>query len=238
MYKVRPENVVSLAKRMGIKSHLEPVLSLALGVYDVSVYEMVGAYSTFVNKGVYTEPYYITRIEDKNGNVLYEPHPKTVEALNEETAYVMLHMLKGSTEIEGGAGMGLSRELRHNMEIGAKTGTTQNASDGWFMGVTPELVAGAWVGGDSRSIRFKSWLSGQGSRTARPIWDMFMTKVYQDPALGFTKTTFDAPETPVDVELNCDRYNQQYLGTTQTDEAADTVKSKPRKALDPNDVLW
>lgn len=235
MYKVRPENVVALAKRMGIKSPLEPVLSLALGVDDVSVYEMVGAYSTFVNKGVYTEPYYVTRIEDKNGNVLYEPHSKTVEALNEETAYLMLHMLKGSTEIEGGAGMGLSRELRYNMEIGAKTGTTQNGSDGWFMGVTPQLVAGAWVGGDARSIRFKSWYSGQGSRTARPIWDKFMTSVATDPELGFNKVTFDAPETPVSVDLNCDQYNLQSTDTLVQD--ADSLENEPRhQPIDPNDL--
>jgi penicillin-binding protein 1A len=240
MYKVRPENVVALAKRMGIQSHLEPVLSLALGVDDVSVYELVGAYSTFVNKGVYTEPYYITRIEDKNGNVLYEPHPKTVEALSEETAYLMLHMLKGSTEIEGGAGMGLSRELRYNIEIGAKTGTTQNGSDGWFMGVTPQLVAGAWVGGDARSIRFKSWYSGQGSRTARPIWDKFMARIYNDPELGFSKTTFDAPESPVNVELNCNKYNQQPLDTDTDDmltQQNDSLESKPRKPINPNEIF-
>ena len=235
MHKMGPQNVVALARRMGIKSDLEPVLALALGVNEVSVFEMVGAYSTFVNKGVYTEPYYITRIEDKNGNVLYEPHPKTVEALNEETAYVMLHMLKGSTELEGGAGMGLSRDLRYNMEIGAKTGTTQNASDGWFMGVTPELVAGAWVGGDSRNIRFRNWLSGQGARTARPIWNEFMLKVYKDPELGFTRTTFDAPEVPISTELNCARYNQHYTGTSEGAEA-DSLDKPTKAPINPDEI--
>ena len=225
MYKMRPENVIALARRMGIKSSLEPVLALALGINDVSVYEMVGAYSAFVNKGVYTEPYYITRIEDKNGNVLYEPHPKTTEALNEETAYLMLHMLKGATELGTGSAMGLSRELRHNMEIGAKTGTTQNGSDGWFMGVTPELVAGAWVGGDSRNIRFRSWLSGQGARTAMPIWEEFMLKVYNDQALGVSKTTFDAPEKPLSVEINCARYNNV---SSAMDDEADSLNTTPR----------
>ena len=234
MYKMRPENVVALARRMGVKSHLEPVLALALGISDVSVYEMVGAYSTFVNKGVYTEPYYITRIEDKNGNILYEPHPKTVEALNEETAYLMLHMLQGATNLEGGSALGLSRELRHNIEIGAKTGTTQNGSDGWFMGVTPELVAGAWVGGDSRQIRFKSWLSGQGARTAMPIWEAFMLKVYNDPELGVSRTTFDAPDRPIDVELNCDSYRQGNRTGEEQDPDSLQIDSKP--AIDPNEI--
>ncbi|WP_017730369.1 penicillin-binding protein 1A [Nafulsella turpanensis] len=236
MYKVGPENVVALAQRMGIKSHLEPVLALSLGISDVSVYEMVGAYSTFVNKGVYTEPYYVTRIEDKNGNVLYNPHPKTVEALNEETAYVMLHMLQGATQIEGGTAMGLSRELRHNIEIGGKTGTTQNGSDGWFMGVTPELVAGAWVGGDSRNIRFKSWYSGQGARTAMPIWQEFMLKVYNDPELSIDKTTFETPAKPVSVELNCTAYAEQGYGEGLEGEAADSVQIPERPAIDPNEI--
>lgn len=235
MYKMRPENVVALAQRMGIKSHLEPVLALALGISDVSVYEMVAAYSTFVNKGIYTEPFYITRIEDKNGNILYEPHPKTVEALNEETAYTMLHMLRGGTVLEGGTAMGLSRELRHNIEIGAKTGTTQNGSDGWFMGVTPELVAGAWVGGDNRSIRFKSWYSGQGARTAMPIWQEFMLKVYNDPELGVTRTVFDAPDTPIDVELNCNSYNQHFQGG---EEEADSLEiDNTRPAINPDEIF-
>lgn len=234
MYKMRPENVISLARRMGVKAPLEAVLSLALGVNEVSLYEMVGAYSTFVNKGIYTEPYYITRIEDKNGNVLYEPHPKTVEALNEETAYLMLHMLKGATELSTGSAIGLPRELRHSMEIGAKTGTTQNGSDGWFMGVTPELVAGAWVGGDSRNIRFRSWLSGQGARTAMPIWREFMLQVYKDQALGVSKSTFDAPENPLSIEINCAKYDRTGLAS---DYEADSLDTTPRpNAPDLDDI--
>ncbi len=233
MSKVRPENVVALAQRMGVKSPLNPVLSLALGVSDVTVYEMVGAYSTFVNKGVYTEPYYITRIEDKNGNVLYEPHPKTVEALNEETAYVMLHMLQGATTLPNGTALRLSGTLGRKMEIGAKTGTTQNASDGWFMGVTPELVAGAWVGADNRSIRFRNWYSGQGGRTAMPIWELFMTKVYNDPELGVSKTTFDAPESPLSIELNCAKYDN--LGKANGSES-DSLNVNPSPKVDPNGI--
>lgn len=236
MSKVRPENVVDLAHRLGVESKLDPVLALALGISDVSVYEMVGAYSAFVNKGVYTQPYFVTRIEDKNGNVLYEPAPKTIEALNEETAYLMLHMLQGTTQIEGGTAMGLPRELRHNIEIGGKTGTTQNGSDGWFMGVTPELVAGAWVGGDNRSIRFRNWYSGQGARTAMPIWSNFMLKVYKDPELGLSDSTFDRPKAPLSVEINCARYNQNYGGLTSEEESDSLQQEAPKPSINPEDV--
>jgi penicillin-binding protein 1A len=231
MAKMKPDNVVALAKRMGIKSELEPVLALSLGVSDVSVWEMVGAYSTFVNKGVYTQPYYITRIEDKNGNILYSPEAVTQEALNEETAYLMLHMLKGGTEMGLGSAARLSPALLQKLEIGAKTGTTQSGSDGWFMGVTPELVAGAWVGGDSRNIRFPSWTSGQGGRTAMPIWDQFMLKVMQDPALGFKKTKFTAPETPLSIEINC----RVYGGGRQE---SDSMQVAPRPAFSPEDTMY
>lgn len=207
MKQITPKTVVEYAKRMGIESPLDPVPALCLGAGgDVSLFEMVAAYSTFVNKGVYTEPFYITRIEDQNGNVIQEFVPKTHEALNEETAYVMLYMLRGTTEESHGTGLGLDRELRAHNEIGAKTGTTQNASDGWFMGVTKDLAAGAWVGGDNRSIRFRSWSMGQGGRTAMPIWENFMKKVYADPALGITKGQFTRPAKPISIELNCDRY--------------------------------
>ncbi|MEQ9304420.1 MAG: penicillin-binding transpeptidase domain-containing protein, partial [Marinoscillum sp.] len=161
-----------------------------------------------VNKGVYTQPFFISRIEDENGNVIQQFVQETREALNEETAYVMLHMLKGTTEESGGTGMALSRELRVNNEIAAKTGTTQNASDGWFMGVTRDLAAGAWVGGDDRSIHFKYWAMGQGARTAMPIWEKFMTRVYADPTLGYEKGSFDRPIKPISVELNCDEYKE------------------------------
>jgi len=209
MKQVKPETVVEYAHRIGIKSHLDAVPSLSLGAGgDVSLFEMLAAYSTFVNKGVYTEPYFISRIEDQNGNVIQEFVPQTREALNEETAYLMLHMLKGTTEEVGGTGMALDRELRVDNEIAAKTGTTQNASDGWFMGITKDLAAGGWVGGDDRSIHFKYWPMGQGARTAMPIWEKFMTKVYADPTLGYTKGAFDKPVKPIDVELDCDKYNQ------------------------------
>lgn len=205
--KVGAQTVANYAHRMGIESPLPAVPSIALGTADVSLYEMLGAYSTFVNKGVYTKPFYVTRIEDENGNVIQQFVPETREALNEQTAYVMLHMLKGTTEEIGGTGMAIDRSLRENNEIAAKTGTTQNASDGWFMGITHDLAAGAWVGGDSRSIHFRSWVLGQGARTAMPIWERFMTKVYKDETLDYTKGSFDRPIKPINVELDCKRYN-------------------------------
>lgn len=206
MKRLKPENVASKAKAMGIQSPLDPVPALCLGVSPVSVYEMVGAYSTFANEGIWTEPIFITRIEDKNGNILYNPTPTTVQALSEENAYVMLHMLMGATQVAGGTGWGLGRDLIYDNEIGAKTGTTQNASDGWFMGVTKDLVAGAWVGGDNQSIHFRTWVDGQGARTALPIYKKFMTKVYADEALGYEKGPFEKPLKRLPVELDCNKY--------------------------------
>ena len=212
MKKMTPQRVVNQAKLLGIKSRLQPVNALCLGAGgDVSLYEMVGAYSTFVNKGTWIEPTYITRIEDKNGAVIEEFIPQRVEAISEQTAYLMVHMLKGGTEEIGGTAQGLSWKLRHENEIGGKTGTTQRASDGWFMGITKDLVAGAWVGGDDRSIHFRSWPMGQGARTAMPIWNQFMLDVYNDPLLFYEKGPFPKPLKRLSVELDCDLYNNVHL---------------------------
>jgi len=209
MNRIGPNLAVEYAKKLGIESRLQAVPSLCLGAGgDVSVYEMVGAYSTFVNKGTFVKPFFISRIEDKNGNVLQQFVPEEREAINEETAYVMLHMLKGTTTIRGGTALGLDSELRYGNDIGAKTGTTQNASDGWFVGITKDLAAGAWVGGDDRSIRFRQWVYGQGARTAMPIWEKFMMDVYADPTLGYEKGSFETPNNPIRTVLDCDLYNQ------------------------------
>ena len=197
------ENVVEFAHRVGIDSKLDPVPSLCLGVSDVSLYEMVGAYSTFVNNGIYTKPFFITRIEDKNGNVIENFVPNTRQAINDQTAYKMIYMLMGGIEETGGTSGGLSRELKIDNEIGGKTGTTNNASDGWYVGVTHDLVTGVWVGGDERAIHFPSWVFGQGTKTARPIWDKFMTRVYLDPASGITKGRFKLPKSGLDIALDC-----------------------------------
>jgi len=207
MKSVGPQNVVKFAERVGITSKLDAVPSLCLGVSDVSLYEMVGAYCTFVNEGIYTEPYYITRIEDKNGNVIENRLPKTRQSISEQTAFKMIYMLMGGVEIEGGTSRGLSYDLKIDNEIGGKTGTTNNASDGWYMGVTKDLVSGAWVGGDERSIHYRSWDMGQGSRTARPIWDRFMRKVYMDQSLEYKKGFFKRPATGMDINLDCNQYD-------------------------------
>jgi penicillin-binding protein 1A len=207
MNRIGPSTVVDYAKRLGIESHLDAVPSLCLGAGgDVSIYEMVGAYSTFVNKGTYIKPYFISRIEDKNGNVIQQFVPDEQEAINEETAYLMLHMLKGVVEM--GTGRTLDYPLKVDNEIGAKTGTTQNASDGWFIGVTKDLVSGAWVGGDDRSIRFRQWVLGQGGRTALPIWEKYMTKIYDDPTLGYEKGFFEKPTKPLRTVIDCELYDE------------------------------
>lgn len=204
--KVEERNVVNFAHRVGIESHLDAVPSLCLGVSDVSLYELVGAYCTFVNGGIHTEPFYITRIEDRNGNVLQNFVPKTSQAISEQTAFKMVFMLQGGVEESGGTSTGIAYELRENNEVGGKTGTTNNASDGWYVGVTKDLVAGAWVGGDERSIHYREWLLGQGAKTARPIWEKFMLKVYKDKNLGIEKGPFKRPETGIDITLDYSRY--------------------------------
>lgn len=207
MNRIGPSTVVDYAKRLGIESHLDAVPSLCLGAGgDVSIYEMVGAYSTFVNKGTYIKPFFISRIEDKNGNVIQQFVPDEQEAINEETAYLMLHMLKGVVEM--GTGRALDYELKVDNEIGAKTGTTQNASDGWFIGVTKDLVSGAWVGGDDRSIRFRQWVLGQGGRTALPIWERYMKKIYADETLGYMKGYFEKPTKPLNTVIDCELYEE------------------------------
>ena len=208
--KVSPSTVVDYAKKLGIQSKLDPVPAVCLGAGgDVSLFDLVGAYSTFINKGIWTEPFFISRIEDKYGNLIQEFIPTKNEALSEETAFLMLHMLKGAKEEEGGTARGLNPELTINNDVGAKTGTTQNASDGWFIGVTHNLVSGAWVGGDDRSIHFRNWVLGQGARTAMPIWQQYMMEVYTDNNLNINKGRFDEPIKKINVEIDCSVYNNE-----------------------------
>ncbi|MCU0417949.1 MAG: transglycosylase domain-containing protein [Cytophagaceae bacterium] len=212
--RVGPATVVEYAQRMGITSPLQPVPALCLGVFDVNVYDLVGAYSTFSNKGIWTEPIFITRIEDKNGNIIQEFSPKTREALSEETAYMMVHMLKGATEEKGGTALGLNRWglLWNGADIGGKTGTTQNYSDGWFVGITTQLTTGIWVGGEDRSIHFRLMDDGQGARMAMPIWAIFMNRLYSDSTTGIKKERFPTPEKPLSIEINCKKFKQTASG--------------------------
>ncbi|HET8830350.1 MAG TPA: transglycosylase domain-containing protein [Pelobium sp.] len=208
MQQVGPTAVATLIKRMGITSDVPPYPSIALGSFEASVYDMVGAYSAFVNHGVWTEPLYLTRIEDKNGNILYERKPKVVQALNEQTAYVMTYMLKGV--VEQGTGVRLRYKYGLTNPIGGKTGTTNDNSDGWFMGLTPKLVAGVWTGCEDRAIHFRSTNLGEGANTALPVFALFMKKVYADESLGIKKNIdFAPPKNGATITLDCDQYQDQ-----------------------------
>ncbi|MDI1354378.1 MAG: transglycosylase domain-containing protein [bacterium] len=201
-----PRAVVNLVHRLGITSDIPEVPSICLGTADISVYEMVGANSTFVNKGTYIQPTFITRIEDKNGRVLEEFIPKIDEVFSEEKAYVMIQLMRGV--VDGGTGSRL--RFRHKLmnQIAGKTGTTQQNADGWFMGLTPELAAGVWVGGEDRSIHFNSMAEGQGASMALPIWGKFFTKVYADKHLNVSKADFPRPKhLDPNLEIDCSKYD-------------------------------
>ena len=213
MKQVGPQAVVNVAKKMGITSDIPAYPSICFGTADVSLYEMVGAYSTYANKGVWTEPVYISRIEDKNGNVLYEKIPRKVDALSEQTAYLMLYMLRGV--IDKGTGLRLrGPRYRFTNPIAGKTGTTQENSDGWFIGITPDLVSGVWTGAEDRSVHFRSTNLGEGANTALPIWALYMKKVYADATLKISKGDFIAPAGGLDVEIDCDKFKKQSSGAT------------------------
>ena len=201
--KLDPHNVVDFARKLGITTPLDPVPSICLGTSDVSLFEITASYSAFANLGMYTRPFFISKIEDKFGNVIANFIPQTHQAVDEQTAYKMVYMFRGGTEESGGTSGGLNWELRNDNEVGGKTGTTDNASDGWYIGITHNLVAGAWVGGDERSIHFPTWGLGSGAVSARPIWEKFMLKVYADPNTGITKGKFKRPASGVDVSFDC-----------------------------------
>jgi penicillin-binding protein 1A len=222
---VGPEEVIKYARRLGITSYLKPVPSLALGSSDVSVYEMTGAYAAFVNSGVWIEPYFVSRIEDRNGNVLHEFLPKTKDALSEELAYVMVHMLKGGTEERGGTSQALFRfNIFNGNEVGGKTGTTSNHSDGWFMGITKEHVAGVWVGAEDRSIHFRTSQLGEGAHVALPIFGLYMEKVYADTSLGIKKGYFKRPKK-LSININCP-YRPERIRDTSFIEEPDPLSDE------------
>jgi penicillin-binding protein 1A len=202
-----PDAVINLVRRLGITSPIDAVPSIALGTPDISVYEMVAANATFANKGTYIQPTFISRIEDKNGKVLEEFFPTTDEVFSEEKAYAMIQLMRGV--VDRGTGTRLRSRFNLRNEIAGKTGTTQNNADGWFMGLTPELVAGCWVGGEERSVHFNSTNEGQGASMALPIWGKFFQKVYADPSLKISKNGFVKPSNMGDIELDCSVYDAQ-----------------------------
>ncbi|MGY4383726.1 penicillin-binding protein 1A [Pedobacter sp. UYP24] len=207
MKQVGPTAVATLAKKMGITSDVPAYPSIALGSFDASVYDMVGAYSVFANRGVWTKPTYILRIEDKNGVVLHSEKPIPVPAMNEEVAYVMTRMLRGV--VTNGTGWRLAGKYGIKTPIGGKTGTTQNNSDGWFMGISPQLVAGVWTGCEDRAFHFTSTAQGDGATTALPIFAGFMKRVYADPKLKISKADFEPPKNGVSITFDCNQYQQQ-----------------------------
>ena len=194
MSKLNPYAFKSLIHQFGIRNQdIQPVPSLCLGPCDISVGEMVGAYTAFPNNGIRTEPLFVTHIEDNEGNIVATFSPKTYEVISKESSYKMIDMLKAV--IDEGTGRRLRFKYRFTAEIAGKTGTTNNNSDGWFMGFTPSLVSGCWVGGDDRDIHFTSMSDGQGASMALPIWALYMQKVYADESLGYSQEeTFNIPE--------------------------------------------
>lgn len=189
-----PEKLVNMMRSFGMKGPIEPVVSLCLGPCEVTLSEMVDAYTTFPNKGIRIEPIFVTRIEDANGNIIASFTPRTQEVIDELTSYKMLDML--SAVIDAGTGIRIRYKYNLKMPAGGKTGTTQNNSDGWFIGFTPSLVSGVWAGFEDRSINFSSMADGQGANMALPIWALYMQKVLSDPDLGYSEEeTFDIPET-------------------------------------------
>jgi penicillin-binding protein 1A len=189
----KPSKVIEKAHELGIKSELSNTPSLCLGVSEVSLFELLSGYAVFANQGKYTEPMVLVRIEDKNGQIIKNYLPDQKEVLSKETSYKMIHLMRGAT-MPGGTAMGLSKYgVLDGNEIAAKTGTTSNYSDGWFMGMTQDLIAGVWVGGEDRAVHFRTIDLGQGARVAMPAWGMFMQKVYADPELEFKKGKFRIP---------------------------------------------
>jgi len=201
-----PNAVIGMARRMGVESPIDAVPAICLGVCDLKLIEMVGAMSTFANQGVYIKPMFITRIEDKNGNVIQRFSPEESEAMSELTAYKMVELMKGV--VQSGTGIRLRSFYGFTNPVAGKTGTTQKQSDGYFMGITPDLTTGVWVGAEDRSVHFRSTYLGQGSHTALPIWAIYMKKVYADKNLNIYKGDFTKPNIPgVDLNFDCDRYD-------------------------------
>ena len=208
MKQFNPQSVIEVMQKMGIRSRIDPVNSVFLGTSDITLYELVGSYATFDNRGVYTEPIFVTRIEDKDSNVLLKFTPRIEEAISEENAYLMLNLLEGVVK-EGTAGR-LRWKYELMNQIGGKTGTTQNHSDGWFVGVTPNLVTGIWTGWEDRSIHFDNLGLGSGANMALPVFGLFMKKIYEDEMFGIMEADEFEPPLQFNIELDCDKYELEH----------------------------
>lgn len=225
--KTGPEAVVELTKKLGVTTEIPVQPAIALGAVDITVQDMVAAYSTFANQGVYIKPQFISRIEDKNGAIIYEPVPESHDVLNKDVAFAVIKLLEGVTE--GGSGERLRTEgggsgdnrwtgypYMFKNPIAGKTGTTQNQSDGWFIGMVPNLVTGVWVGCEDRSARFKSITYGQGATAALPVWGYFMEKCYEDKDLQISTDEFERPDNFA-IKVDCWTAPKPSLATDSTD---------------------
>ncbi|UPS92488.1 MULTISPECIES: penicillin-binding protein 1A [unclassified Bizionia] len=236
MDKVGPQPVIDLVKKLGVESNIPAVPSIGLGTADLSVYEMVAAYATFANQGVYTKPVMVTHIEDKNGTVLYQFTPESRDVISAETAYVTVKLMEGVTRVGSGARLrrtwmpktGVYPEIitgypyEFKNPIAGKTGTTQNQSDGWFMGMVPNLVTGVWVGAEDRATHFKTITYGQGAAMALPIWGMYMRSCIDDEALGISTSDFEAPKD-LTIQVDCDDYVEAGEETVPAEEIPDEL---------------
>jgi len=230
--KIGPKPVIEMLDKLGVDTREIPAVpSIALGTADMSVFEMVSAYSTFVNEGVYVKPVIVNRIEDKNGTVLYQQVPETRDVMSRETAYVTVNLMEGVTQFGTGTRLRGNWAVNNNFykqamtgypydfknPIAGKTGTTQNGSDGWFMGMVPNLVSGVWVGGEDRAVHFPSITYGQGATMALPIWGIYMKKVYADKELEVSSGAFPRPEN-LSIEIDCDNYGEKNQDSENTSD--------------------
>jgi len=233
--KIGPKPVIEMLDKLGVDTRNIPAVpSIALGTADMSVFEMVSAYSTFVNEGVYVKPLIVSRIEDKNGTLLYQQVPETRDVLSKETAYVTVNLMEGVTQFGTGTRLRGNWAVNNNFykqamtgypydfknPIAGKTGTTQNGSDGWFMGMVPNLVTGVWVGGEDRAVHFPSITYGQGATMALPIWGLYMKKVYADKDLEISSGAFPRPEN-LSIEIDCANYGKKNEDSQNTSEELD-----------------
>ena len=242
--RVSPENVVRLAKAAGIESRIRANPSIALGAVELSLLEMVSAYSTFANKGLRVSPMIITRIEDKNGTVLEEFRPKTAEVLSEESAYVVLNLLEGVTQYGSGIRLRLPWEkpgyvtgypYEFTNAIAGKTGTTQNQSDGWFMGIVPNLATGVWTGGEDRATHFEGIAKGQGATMSLPSFALFLKKCYADESLNISQEEFEKPEN-LSININCGEIEKEEDEKGELDELDEKKKNEKKVIVIEEDI--
>ena len=228
MKQVGPKRFADYIKQIGIPTKIEPYPSMALGACDLSLYEMMWGYTMFPAGGFSTRPYYISRIEDKNGNVLERFDTDRKEVISQATAYTMTRMMQGPVDFGTAAGL---RNRLDVAEMGGKTGTTNDNADAWFMGYTPQLMAGAWIGCDARFIRLESGL-GYGAQAARPIWEYFFTKVLADKTLGIDRTAKFIPPENMRKEMMYDYMNIIEKTPPPGAEGADQGNGKANQYLD------